>query len=90
MPTVDVKQAVSIALKYSQSLLQDAANLALEEVELTEDQRYWLVTVGFTRPSERTNIKSILGGAEPATRYYKIIKIDATTGDAVSMKIRTL
>ena len=79
---IDVKKAVTAALAYAQELGRPGATL--EEVERSEDDRYWLVTLGFPR---RLNDLSVLGGI----RYepdYKVFKVDAETSEVLSMKIR--
>jgi hypothetical protein len=80
---IDVKKAVTAALTYAQELGRSGATL--EEVERSSDDRYWLVTLGFAR---RLNDLSVLGGIkyEPD---YKVFKVDAETGEVLSMKIRT-
>lgn len=54
MQTIDVKAAVSVAIGYLK-FLQDTIsnklqNVRLEEVELSEDKRYWLITLGYDVP----------------------------------------
>ena len=46
------------------------------EIELTSDEMYWLITLGHPR--------SLLGPAQE----YKVIKVDAKTGEVLSMKMR--
>jgi hypothetical protein len=67
-------------------------NLRLEEVELSEDGRYWLVTYGFTAAEQdvESNVlwSSVGGSTTRQRRDYKLIQVDAETGAPVSMKIR--
>jgi hypothetical protein len=82
---IDVKQAVKIAYDYLTSLYPEARSVELEEVELTEDERYWLITLGYTA----------LGGSIPSAfalreKKYKTLKTDAESGRVVSMKMRLL
>lgn len=51
-------------------------DIQLEEVELSPDEKYWLVTLSF--PS------GYLGNV----RNYRIFKVNAETGEVLSMKIR--
>lgn len=89
----DVKKAVMTARNYLQSL-QDMMggsleDLKLEEVEISEDEKHWFVTLGFTRPTEKAANK--LGetlALSQSSREYKIFKIDSETGEVRSMKIR--
>lgn len=101
---IEVKQAVKAAYDFIHTLYEteELIDLALEEIELSNDEKYWLVTLGFTRvlskPLEKkitTPWTSIAEATVPASerqavREYKIIKVDATTGEATSMKIRKI
>jgi len=59
----------------------------LEEVERSEDGKYWLITVGFTIPGQGRATTALFGADKPE-RAFKVITVDANTGDALSMKIR--
>ncbi len=77
MPILNAKQAVEAAIKYIIELtLRPQSDFSLEEVELSTDEVHWYVTLGY--------LKNIFSGA----REYKKFKIDANTGDVLSMKIR--
>lgn len=58
----------------------------LEEVEESEDGKYWLVTVGYDvrKPSR------LAAFAPEFSRAYKTLKVDSSTRRVVSVKIRTL
>lgn len=99
---IDVKEATSVAIKTAADFLseQKVYDLALEEIELTEDDKFWLVTLGFsvedTVPISKggagMNLLSPIMNPSPAkyTRKYKIFKIDANTGKFQAMKIREI
>ena len=84
---IDVQQAVTEAIKYLQSLPVSRPgppqNVALEEVELTDDERHWLITLSY-RDRVR-GASSILGPPK-----YKIFKVNTANGRVQSMKIREL
>ncbi|NER04808.1 MAG: hypothetical protein F6K17_20500 [Okeania sp. SIO3C4] len=87
---MNVSLAVSAAKKYLQSLqsileykIQD---LRLEEVELSEDRKYWLITLGFITTTAGEEESFFL----KKERDYKVFKIHAETGEVESMKIREL
>ena len=84
---IDVKQAAQSASNFMAVLYSDntISNVMLEEVELSEDGRYWLITLSF--PAPPNSINSILGGGG---RQYKIFKVNTDTGEVLSMKIREL
>ncbi len=93
---IDMKQAVQIALDFCRSLYgQDKlADLLLEEVELSEDEKFWLVTVGFDLGQEETSQTSPnISGGSPAKKLehvFKTMKVDANNGRALSLKIKKL
>ena len=61
---------------------QGISNVQLEEVELTEDGRYWLITLSYPVPRELASLNFNF------KRKYKVFTIDALTGEVKSMKIR--
>ncbi|NEP39641.1 MAG: hypothetical protein F6K35_10475 [Okeania sp. SIO2H7] len=87
----DVKKAAIAAKQYFTSLwgINEIEDLRIEEVELSEDEKFWSITLGFNRPADK--VEDPLGEALDAPRYrreYKIFKVDAETGQIKSMKIR--
>jgi hypothetical protein len=78
---LDVREAAQRAAEYFAVLYQDQNPQAvqLEEVELAEDDSYWFITLSY--PQSDFNVLNF-------KRKYKIFKIDAKTGDVISMKIR--
>ena len=56
---VDVRKAVSAARNYIQSLEGEIGapikDLLLEETELTDDRKFWLITLGFSRQMSTSN-----------------------------------
>ncbi len=81
---MDVKQATQSAWNYLINLYGDqVSNLRLEEVELSDDGQYWLITLSYQHAS---HIQAIL--KPDIQRQYKVFKMKATDGEIVSMKIR--
>jgi hypothetical protein len=92
---VSVKSAVNAAIDYVNDLYTDRnlRDLMLEEVEFSEGANQWLVTVGFSLPETKEESTSLITPSRTnraLSRRYKIIKIDAKTGEPVSMKIRAI
>ena len=93
---VDLKEAVQEAKKYIKQLFSDEKiyDLLLEEVEKSEDEKYWLVTIGFEVESQLNKNTSSFVDALAITprkvyrRVYRTIEIDSETGEMVSMKGR--
>ena len=84
---LDVKEAAQRASDYFATLFPEdlVAKTRLEEVELTDDGQYWLITLGFP-------VKETPGFLFPpaVSREYKQFKIEVATGKVVSMKIRNV
>ena len=81
---IDAKEAVKIAGECFANMYEEGSlrEVLLEEAELVEDGKYWIVTYGFDwQPLSGT---SSIG---PGDRKHKAFKIDAETGRMVSMKI---
>jgi hypothetical protein len=91
---IDVKGAVKVATSYLAELYDKAQiqDVLLEEVRQSEDERYWLVTMGFSRPvppSQNAFEKLLEGYNGPQMkREYKVFEIDSTSGDVLAMRIR--
>jgi len=84
---LDVKEAVRVATEYIQTLFSEKQipELRLEEVEMSEDGKFWDVTMSFV-VREATAYLSL--GDSAKTREYKVFKVNAETGQVQSMKIR--
>ena len=93
---IDMKQAVQIALEFCRNLYgqEKLADLLLEEVELSDDEKFWLVTIGFNLGQGETSQPStnISGGSltKRLDHVFKIMKVDAGSGRALSLKIKKL
>ncbi len=69
-------------------------DIRLEEVELSEDEKHWFVTLGYSVPVKTTAPENRLLGStltDTILRYervYKVFKVDVEQGAVQSMKIR--
>ncbi len=83
---LDVKEAAKRASEYFAALYppQSVSNVQLEEVELSDDGQYWLITLGYPL----SGLDALMGSG--GRKEYKQFKIDASTGDVKSMKIRKI
>ena len=93
---LDVKEAVQSAVTNLKQLYdgQTFSDLLLEEVERTEEDRYWNITLGFSIP-ETGSLTAMHGvfatlSGKGLKRVYKRFKIDAENGSMKSMTIRQL
>ena len=88
-PGISVNDAIDRAKEWLLSTMstENGSNLGLEEVE--HHPGYWNITLGFSRPwDEARNAISVLSGTVVMRRTYKIVTVDETTGEIVSMKSR--
>jgi hypothetical protein len=93
------RQAVKTALDYLESLYSHPLEgLDLEEIQRSDDQKHWLVTLGYWEPKPRSPLDQELdkaGGrlvlrvpSAEVIRTYKLVTVNAETGEAVSVKMR--
>ena len=68
------KEAASAAARYLKDLRQ-VSEVSIEEMTLDDSGPFWMVTLGFTESGLFLR------------RAYKIFKVDAHTGDVLSMKM---
>lgn len=88
-----IKQAVEIATNHLRELYSadKLLDVLLEEVSVSDDRKYWKVTLGFSRPIEAKDLTSLMQaiGAQHK-REYKVFEIDRSTGEVKSMLIRAV
>ena len=87
--TLDARRAVQIAWEQFHDLFKatPAANVDLEEVELSPDGKYWLVTLSYQEMRRKSlELPDFL---RVPRQKFKVFKVDRKTGTVVSMKIRT-
>ena len=86
---IDVKEAVKIAFEYVSNLFDKDSkieDLRLEEVEISDKEDYWYVTLSFV--VRRKGLVESL-----PTKFvteYKKVKIDAGTGEVKSVTVRNI
>ena len=81
---INAKEATDKAKDYLTSFYPDAQKVQLEEVELSPDRAFWLVTLSYEGISTSVASSLLVG----KSLIYKIFKLDTETGDVLSMKIR--
>jgi hypothetical protein len=92
---IDVKQAVATAMNYFRSLMgaDGLSDIVLEEVELSDDERFWNITLSALLPETKDtgNTMSAIALAlgQQLRRVYRVFKINAETGAVQSMKMRS-
>ncbi len=86
---IDVKEAVASARSHFNEVFgAPAGGVTLEEVELTDDEKFWLVTFGYDRPATAGSLLAQIAGT--VERVFKTVKVDATDGRAWAIKHRRL
>lgn len=83
---INVKEATDKAKEYLVSFFPDAEQVQLEEVELSGDKNHWLITLSYEGVSTSVASSMLVG----KSLLYKIFKLDAETGEVISMKIRNI
>lgn len=83
---IDVKKATEQAKEYLSSFFPNAEKVQLEEVELTPDRAFWYITLSYEGVSNSVASSLLVG----KSLRYKIFKLDAETGEVLSMKIRDI
>ena len=84
---INVKTAVEIAFEQFQALYpkKKFEDVLLEEIELSPDKKIWMVTIGFARQMPPINIMESFS-SKKYLRSFKMFRLDATTGELISMK----
>ena len=87
---IDVKQAVAVALKFLDEVYsqKEISGVRLEEVELTDNDGLWHVTLSFISRATPGEIADSLSDSG-TRRQFKVITI-SDIGVVRSMKIREL
>jgi hypothetical protein len=83
---INVKDAADKAKEYLRAFFPDAEQVQLEEVELSADKKHWLITLSYEGISGSVASSMLVG----KSLRYKIFKLDAKTGEVLSMKIRDI
>jgi hypothetical protein len=85
---IDVKSAVRTAIGYLLEFQEfiPAEAVRLEETEY-DDAGFWLITLSTEDKDASTGT---LASLLPRRRTYRIFKIDASSGEVKSMKVRSL
>ena len=75
---INVKEAAEAAKAYLGQFGTDLPELLVEEVEKSEDDQFWLITLGYSE----TPLAIQFGAMD---RKYKLFRIGAKDGNVVSM-----
>lgn len=81
---INVKEATEKAKEHLTVFFPEAEEIQLEEVELTTDKAFWLITLSYAGVSNSVASSLLVG----KSMRYKIFKLDSETGEVLSMKVR--
>lgn len=83
---IPAKEAVKRGMLFLAELQESnpPEDVTIEEVELSNDGLFWLITISYF-PSG-SSIAAITG--QKTYKKYKIFKVDAVSGNVISMKMR--
>lgn len=84
---ISIKEAAEKAIIYFKSVpgYEGAKNVLIEEIEKSDDKSFWLITLSHLVP--QTSPFEVITG-KGYRKEFKVFKIDALTGEVVSMKLR--
>ena len=88
---IDVEAAVKTAIDFFRKSFGSVklANVQLEEIDRSEDERSWLITIGYDNPTITEAVQGGLPLPRPVpTRKYGVVRVNALTGLPQSVKIR--
>lgn len=91
---IGYKEAVAAAKQYVAELFrpEELRGLRVEELSPSDDEKYWNVTLGWVESEVRTVSASAFTVSGPELvrlpRVYKRFKIDAESGDVISMGMK--
>lgn len=77
-----LKEAIQKAKEYLFSIYDNPENILLEEIMLSEDAPIWIVTLSFDNPMPLKPFEIAIG----KSRLFRTIRIDAKTGEGLSLK----
>jgi hypothetical protein len=95
---IDVREAARIARDYIQHAFADEgiSAIQLEEVELSDDEKYWYVTIGFDTKRKVLEdyyedlLNEVRHKVPKYVRDYKAVIVRASDGKVESVKIREI
>jgi hypothetical protein len=81
------RDAVGAALHFYQEVTSTQAKGRLEEVKLSDDEKYWLITLSFLQPADSDAWAVVAAVAPRSERAYKTFRVEATSGRVVAMEM---
>jgi len=90
-PVISVKKAVEAATSFAKYINEEDEldALRVEEVELSDDDKIWLVKLGWNDPkilNAKTPSAQLTELSGQVPRIFKIFYVDADSGEVIKMK----
>ena len=85
---LSLKEAAAKAVEYMKQIFPDAHDVFVEEVEMDESKSFWFITLSIPLGEFEQNPFLPLPSNWLNSRRFKSFKIDAQSGEVLSMKIR--
>ena len=86
--TISAKQAALNAKNFFTDIVgAEGIRITLEEVSLSEDKKYWFITLGIHTPTDNP---VLLAQGLKELLNYKTFKIDSKNGEVISMDIKLI
>jgi len=89
---MEIDELVAKAVGYINSIYGEVASaVMLEEIQRSDDNQKWLITLSFSRkqaPSSTLSPLLVESSADQFERVYKQIQIDAQSGEFLGMSMR--
>lgn len=89
---IEVNDAIAAAHNFITDIYEKTEqtqllDLQLEEVQRSEDDKFWLITFGFVRKKNPINeLQKVIGTTNE--RVYKLIKVNAESGQPLAMQMK--
>lgn len=83
---LNLEDATAKAVDYMKQIFPEAKNMLVEEVEMDDSKSFWYITPSF--PLDDSEVNPYADANWFNSRRFKSLKIDAQSGEVLSMKIR--
>lgn len=84
---ISPQKAVEAAVRYMVEVIgevEQPEHFTVEKISISADKKIWTIVLGYERKGTEANSLSVLLGNNP--RRYKIMDIDAETGEGLSFE----
>ncbi|KZX13192.1 hypothetical protein [Methanobrevibacter curvatus] len=83
---ISTKQAISSSLDFVNEIFDELKNLKVEEIEFSNDDKFWKITLGWEELKEDHSAILANPSYNPLKRTYKTFYVDKEYGEVKKMK----